>query len=244
MSLRLNDSRIPNHGYVDLSRVDNDTHTMQCHTDLTTCCVQEVGSERGDWYAPTGPVLPTAGAVTTQQPTYHRIDLLHHGNHGSGAVSGIYQCSIAVSTDRNETVYVGLYSSGGEGRIVVSQYTKQTYTTYCCLCAGDVTILDGMTFIEDSDLNGSSPQFTLTCISTCGPATTVTWTRDSETLSGGVTVLDDSETAQYTHTLTVTGRLEGLYQCNITNSKPSSATAQFTVEGIARKHTVFAHNRE
>ena len=47
-------------------------------------------------------------------------------------------------------------------------------------------------------------------------------------------MLDDSETAQYTHTLTVTGRLEGLYQCNISNSKPSSATAQLTVKGTPR----------
>ena len=91
-----------------------------------------------------------------------------------------------------------------------------------------------MTFTEDSNLNGVSPQFTVTCISTGGPATTVTWTRDSQSASGEmVTVLDDPVTAQYTHTLTVTGRLEGLYQCNVSNSKPSSAAAQLTVEGIA-----------
>ena len=90
-----------------------------------------------------------------------------------------------------------------------------------------------MTFTEDSDLNGDSPQFTLTCISTGGPATTVTWTRDSQTVLGGETVLDNPVTAQYTHTLTVTGRLEGLYQCNITNNKPSKATATSAVQGTA-----------
>ena len=84
----------------------------------------------------------------------------------------------------------------------------------------------------DSDLNGESPQFTLTCTSTGGPATTVTWTRDSETVSeDNMTVLDDPVTAQYTHTLTVTGRLGGQYQCNVSNNKPSAATAQFTVKG-------------
>ena len=62
--------------------------------------------------------------------------------------------------------------------------------------------------------NGASSQFTLTCISTGGPATTVTWTRDSTTVTEGTeTVLDDPVTAQYTHTLTVTGRLPGLYTC-------------------------------
>ena len=88
-----------------------------------------------------------------------------------------------------------------------------------------------MTLTVDSDLNGASPQFTLTCISTGGPATTVTWTRDSEVVVGS-TVLDNAETANYTHTLTVTGRLGGDYQCTLTNTKPSEAVADFTVEGI------------
>ena len=50
-----------------------------------------------------------------------------------------------------------------------------------------------MTFTLDSDLNEASAQFTLTCNSTGGPATTVT--------EGNETVLNDPVTAQYTHTL-------------------------------------------
>ena len=87
-----------------------------------------------------------------------------------------------------------------------------------------------LTFSLDSDLNGDSPQFTLTCTSTGGPATTVTWTRDSETVSGGMTVLDDPVTAQYTHTLTVTGRLGGQYQCAVANSRPSQDSARLLVK--------------
>ena len=90
-----------------------------------------------------------------------------------------------------------------------------------------------MAFTVDFDFDGGSPhQFTLTCISTGGPATTVTWTRDSETVLGDMTVLNNSETAQYTHTLTVSGRLGGLYQCNVSNNKPSSASAELNVQGI------------
>ena len=97
--------------------------------------------------------------------------------------------------------------------------------------AGDVTIPGGMTLNVDSDLNGASPQFTLTCISAGGPATTVTWTGDYEEVNVS-TALDNAETATYTHTLTVTGRTEGLYRCNVSNSKPSSATAELSVAGI------------
>ena len=90
-----------------------------------------------------------------------------------------------------------------------------------------------MTFSLDSDLNGASPQFILTCISTGGPATTVTWTRDPDTVTEGTeTVLDDRVTAQYTHNLTVTGRLGGLYTCTVANNKPSEDSANLNVEGI------------
>ena len=87
-------------------------------------------------------------------------------------------------------------------------------------------------FAVDSDLNGACPQFTLTCISTGGPVTTVTWTRDSDSVTeGSETVLDDPVTAQYTHTLTVTGRLGGLYTCTVANDKPSEDSAQLKVQG-------------
>ena len=98
---------------------------------------------------------------------------------------------------------------------------------------GDITISGGITFAVDSDLNGASPQFTLTCISTGGPATTVTWTRDSVTVTErNKTVLDNRTTSKYTHTLTVTGRLGGLYTCTVTNNKPSDSSEQLTVRGI------------
>ena len=92
-------------------------------------------------------------------------------------------------------------------------------------------VSDDVMFYVDSDLNGASPQFTLTCISTGGPATTVIWKRDSEMLRGS-TVLNDAETAQYTHTLTVTETLGGLYTCTVSNDKPSEDSAQFNVLGM------------
>ena len=101
------------------------------------------------------------------------------------------------------------------------------------LTSGAITICGGVALTVDSDLNGASPQFTLTCISTGGPATTVTWTRGNVTLTNGSeTVLDDPVTAQYTHTLTVTGRLPGLYTCTVANNKPSDASAIITVKGF------------
>ena len=85
---------------------------------------------------------------------------------------------------------------------------------------GNITISGDVTF--DPDLR------TLTCISTGGPATTVTWTRNSTTVTEGTeTVLNDPVTANYTHTLTVTTL--GEYTCAIANDKPSTTSANITL---------------
>ena len=82
--------------------------------------------------------------------------------------------------------------------------------TYMC-STGHITVSDNVAFTLDSKASDSRLTFTLTCISTGGPATTITWTRDSDTVIEGIeAVLNDRVTAQYTHTLTVTGRLGGL----------------------------------
>ena len=98
-----------------------------------------------------------------------------------------------------------------------------------CYVLGDITISDDVTLTVDSDLIGG----TFTCISTGGPATTVTWTRDTVEVVGDTeTVLNDPVNARYTHTLTVTEILVGLYTCTVTNDKPSTASATITVQGI------------
>ena len=80
-------------------------------------------------------------------------------------------------------------------------------------------------------VDSARPHFTLTCISTGGPATTVIWTRDSTTVTEGTaTVLSDPVTAQYTHTLTVTGRAPGIYICTVANNKPSNDSAHILVD--------------
>ena len=44
-------------------------------------------------------------------------------------------------------------------------------------------------------------------------------------------MLTDKATATYTHTLTVARRLRGQYQCNVSNNKPSEASASLNVRG-------------
>ena len=70
-------------------------------------------------------------------------------------------------------------------------------------------------------------EFTLTCTSTGGPATTVTWTP----MGNDVTQLQNTVSATYTHTLTVAGRVPGEYTCSVSNDR-GTATRSITVQGM------------
>ena len=99
-----------------------------------------------------------------------------------------------------------------------------------------------MQFQLTSELNVTTPTFTLTCTSTGGPASTVFWTNNNSAVTEDSThnitsqVLTDPITATYTHTLTVTGRLVGEYECNVSNNKPSSASGVVAVVGKNYNH--------
>ena len=113
------DQTLANHSYVDLTLVENeyiDGHSVQCHTDLSTCCSETEGPHRGDWYFPDGNRLPFPdGSDIIESRNYQRVDLRR--NSGTGP-AGIYRCDIETNSVHDnglrETVYVGLYASGGK----------------------------------------------------------------------------------------------------------------------------------
>ena len=106
-----------NHSYVDLSTVgysSNGSNSVQCHTDLSTCCSGSQGYHRGDWYFPNGTRLPFSGNMYDGRGA-QRVDL--HRTTATGP-TGIYRCDIPTNAvhDNTEnsvrdTVYVGLYTT-------------------------------------------------------------------------------------------------------------------------------------
>ena len=88
-----------------------------------------------------------------------------------------------------------------------------------------------------SELDSTTPTFTLTCTSTGGPVTIVCWTRDGEVLTENSNynitswMLLNPENATYTHTLRVTGRLVGEYERKLSNIRTPSSSRNLTVEG-------------
>ena len=103
-------------------------------------------------------------------------------------------------------------------------HNEESYS--CSLCTGELDVPDDVQFSLISPLNALTPIFTLTCTSIGGPATTVTWTRDTSVLTNSneyslSQMVLDSVTATYSNQLTVTGRLPDRYQCNIGNGEGS-----------------------
>ena len=146
--LTFSDSVIPNHAYVDLSLMmypGNDDTTADissiviCHTDLATCCRSQAGPDQGDWYFPSGVKLRGAGKnnVNSHPIAQRKRDQLVRLQRGPPEATGdipdgIYHCDIEtvavnnVGNTARETVYVGVYGSGG--------ITVHVYTYTCMLC--------------------------------------------------------------------------------------------------------------
>ena len=118
---------LDNHSYVDLSLVGDDgsgSYSVQCITDLRTCCSGAQSFHRGDWYFPDGTRLTFSGRGDIYENRGSlRVDLRRRNNANSPV--GIYRCyiaTVAVHDDGDnsvrDTVYVGLYTGNGMSLLI------------------------------------------------------------------------------------------------------------------------------
>ena len=108
-----------NHSYVDFTQVGraalDGSDSVRCRSELERCCSGSQGDLRGDWFFPSGVVLPFPGGGDdpfegrgAQAVDIRRTTAL--------SPSGIYRCDIAFDSDEplaRETFYVGVYNNGG-----------------------------------------------------------------------------------------------------------------------------------
>ena len=226
--ISLNGEMIPDHGYVVISDIGStDSAALLCHTNRAPP-VYGNDNSGGNWFAPDGTRVYSdnvLGFRKNRDPMVVRLlRTIALPN------EGIYQCAVEDDTLTLQTLYMGLFYTEG-GLFTYFVFCISYIYVYMCLL-GNISLPADIAFTLDSDHNQGEVRFTLTCISTGGPVTSVTWTRDSITITEGTeTVLDDPVTAQYTHTLSVTRRLGGLYTCTVANNKPSIATTSINIEG-------------
>ena len=113
--LNLNDDIIPNHGYVVISDIGStDDTALICHTNRPATLNNSADSG-GNWFAPNGMTIDFGG---TSVPGLRRnrgpmmVRLLRNTAIDPPS-EGIYHCLVEDDTLTEQTVYVGLYNSGG-----------------------------------------------------------------------------------------------------------------------------------
>ena len=114
MYIRLNDSIIPNHGYVKISDL----------SFASLDCLNTDHQHEGNWISPDGTTVDNSGSVpgfmTTRGPLIVRL-LRTSGT----PQQGIYQCVVQNDTAVPYAVHVGLYNSG-EGKLWRACATRVT----------------------------------------------------------------------------------------------------------------------
>ena len=110
---------LANHSFVNLSLVGNkESDSVQCHTDLNTCCSSTQGIHRGNWYFPNGTRLLFIGEDDIYEHRDAQKVCLRRKADSDGP-TGVYRCQIQTIAVRNsmnflgQSIYVGFYLSYG-----------------------------------------------------------------------------------------------------------------------------------
>ena len=119
MYLSLNGDNIPNHGYVVISDIGttNDGTALLCNTNyLPDGSWYNSG---GSWSVPDGSTVGSLSGVSTSGADFGRtrapglVRLIRNSAATGTPTEGIYSCTVQDDTMTEQTVYVGLYNSGG-----------------------------------------------------------------------------------------------------------------------------------
>ena len=114
MYLSLNGDNIPNHGYVVISDIGTaDGTALLCNTNYLPVS----GNNGGSWYVPGGSTVGSLYGVGTADFGKTRapglVRLIRNSAATGTPTEGIYRCTVRDDTMILQTVYVGLYNSGG-----------------------------------------------------------------------------------------------------------------------------------
>ena len=103
----LNGTTYQNNSIVTQEDIGDDGDGLLCMTNFTACCQPPFNV--GNWFFPNGTRVPSSGSQWDFYRT--RGQMVVDLNRRRGRVDGIYRCEIPVSTNINQTIYIGLYTA-------------------------------------------------------------------------------------------------------------------------------------
>lgn len=223
---------ILNHDLLDIATIGDQMNLG----DTFLVCVSSMQTETTEWYFPNGTAVSSDDS--SKGPDIYaskiRAGTLVRLNRRRNATTpiGIYLCEVFESSGIMRSLYVGIYSSAGgiyknkdnlvslHIATVIATITYRVFHPFILYHAG---VIDGIS------LTYNSSTFTLTCTSTGGPVTNVTWRKDEKILfidgtiyQAKLTVIDTEE-AIYENALTLRSEMDltGTYSCEVSNSRSS-----------------------
>ena len=187
----------------------------------------------GAWHYPNATKVTSSSLSLFYQIVGHMQHVLYRGSARSrsdASLNGLWTCR----QNRNFTtaIPVGLYQRG-QGELICSL----AIWYHNSLCPGSISI--NQVSLLSSSFLADPPTFTLVADTSGGPPETYTWTRDgveiwenqSIALQRSIRVFQDS---LYRSTLSMRGRLPGVYRFTVNNRATSMARSRdFTIEGIS-----------
>lgn len=111
--------RLPNHSYLDRALLEQNS-TLECHTDLPTCCDPAADGEvvhTGEWVLPNGQPAESFDEEFKVNGFSQQVDLVYRGE---PLTTGIFRCDVPTTAAHDtgntarQSVYIGVYSSDGE----------------------------------------------------------------------------------------------------------------------------------
>ena len=194
-----------------------------CLTPNTECCsdseTPNAPSITREWYLPDGTAVSSSTTPFNRNQVPSAVSL--HRSSGTPP-SGVFRCEIPDASGTHQNIYVGIYPQG-IGRKIWSHF----FVSFKLVLHAGSPSITSVLFDRNST--------TLTCTSTGGPPTVVTWRKNGAVVNTSNSVYEqsqrlvDAEDSNYESILfnSDVADFVGSFTCEISNVR---GTAQLTVE--------------
>ena len=111
-----------NNSVVTLTDIGEGSKSLLCITNKINCC-QRMGTleVQGNWYYPGNETTVPSNGTRGQSGFYRNRDLSRIRLHRRDEIispTGLFRCTIPDSSDQDQTIFIGIYSTGN-GKILV-----------------------------------------------------------------------------------------------------------------------------
>lgn len=205
-----------------MTDIGEEYDALICLTNSTECCEEDSGVI-GEWYFPNSSQVPVNdhgyGMYVSRGPSVVRL----HRRNNTIIPTGVFHCEISDANEANQSIYVGVYPADHKGAGIVMN--EMVYMIKKTFHVGSV-IAEDLTF--------DKRQLALSCTSTGGPPTTVSWMKDGQPLTIDGTnyqqrqIITNASSSTYVTTVFIRSfdkllhKTVGNYTCLVSNSRVTS----------------------